>query len=304
MIKKKTLLILGAGASAAYGYPSGPELMRQFIAAINDENTAREIEAARGSCDCRMREFRNALPCSGQLSIDAFLQHRPEFADYGKAAIAHILLHCEKQEPLFELDTAKNWYLHLFSKMTDGGVERFCENQLKFVTFNYDTSLENFFYLTLRNSFGMAPQQVQQAMRDIGIIHVHGRLNHVPWENSELREYGNPPLVPGGIGHASRQLHIIHDDIEESGVLPKIRAAVNWAEVIIFLGFGYHPLNMERLRIPFETGKQILGTTYGLTDFEKNNLNRRYRGENFQKWVADPEYDIIGFFRNCWALDS
>ena len=40
--------------------------------------------------------------------------------------------------------------------------------------------------------------------------------------------------------------------------------ALNDAETICFLGFGYHPLNVERLRVQNSAGRSVFGTAQGL----------------------------------------
>jgi hypothetical protein len=50
------------------------------------------------------------------------------------------------------------------------------------------------------------------------------------------------------------------------------------AKRIAILGFGYHPVNMRRLRLPVSDGK-VWGTCYGFTGAEREFLmNSKYTG--------------------------
>ena len=58
------------------------------------------------------------------------------------------------------------------------------------------------------------------------------------------------------------------------GLVEKTRKAVEDANVVCFLGFGYHPENLAPLAV--ETGmagRTIVGTAYNLTKAEQQRLN-------------------------------
>jgi hypothetical protein len=91
--KKSIVLVLGAGASKAYGYPLGSELRHAILnltepnalefGVLHDWDTSVAVEFTR---------FRNAFRQSNLYSIDAFLGKRKEFESIGKKCIAAILL--------------------------------------------------------------------------------------------------------------------------------------------------------------------------------------------------------------------
>ena len=84
-----------------------------------------------------LRDFgEDELSASGQYSVDAFLEHCPEFLDMGKAAIAFELSKNERRQRLYE----PSWYQYLFNRMCRR-FEDFAANRLTIVTFNYDVHL-------------------------------------------------------------------------------------------------------------------------------------------------------------------
>ncbi|HEY6222343.1 MAG TPA: hypothetical protein VIW26_01050, partial [Gemmatimonadales bacterium] len=89
MIKQRIVLILGAGASIPYGFPSGEALRANIIKDLS-KSTAQPFQLleAAGFEAKHITNFRSALQQSGQRSVDAFLEHRSEFVGIGKVAIA------------------------------------------------------------------------------------------------------------------------------------------------------------------------------------------------------------------------
>jgi hypothetical protein len=83
MIKKPTTLILGAGASAPFGFPTGYELLLNKVLLL--DNTSNPVFES--FPQVHVEAFKNALSKSGKKSVDSFLEHRPEFVPIGKSAI-------------------------------------------------------------------------------------------------------------------------------------------------------------------------------------------------------------------------
>src|SRR5687767_1945488 len=88
VIQRRTVLILGAGASMPYGFPSGRDLRDKIIAGLR-KDTAQlfQLLGAAGYDLQVIRNFRDALLKSGRPSVDVFLEHRSEFISVGKVAI-------------------------------------------------------------------------------------------------------------------------------------------------------------------------------------------------------------------------
>ena len=115
MITEPTVLILGAGASQPYGFPSGRRL--KALAEKNDQAVQVMLQKL-GFDENTYHEFRNTLFYSGQPSVDAFLEHRPEFLNIGKASIAIRIIACEGTGKLFPEEM--EWYEYLFNQKLRG----------------------------------------------------------------------------------------------------------------------------------------------------------------------------------------
>ena len=140
-------------------------------------------------------KFCDALLLSGTESVDAFLEHRSDYLGVGKAAIAWALIPYERLRYLFESWTRPSrdqadWYQYLFSRMSsDTPFEKFGENKLSIVTFNYDRSLEMYLVTALENSYDKRRDEAVNVLAQIPVIHVHGQLGALPWQDRLARQY-------------------------------------------------------------------------------------------------------------------
>ena len=264
MITKPTVLVLGAGASAPYGFPVASELKKHICDAFIKGSTASQfLHEGSGIPLNVLAEFRETFRKSGQSSIDAFLEHRPEFIEVGKLAIAYCLIPYEVEDVLFESTPSRggNWYQHLSEKL-NASFEKFGENQLSIITFNYDRSLEHYLLTTLRNTHGRDYDECAEMLRKIPIYHMYGQLSRQPYPDREARPYTPDRSSYHYVGQAARGITLLHDkgkpEIEAS------RQVLKAAERICFLGFSYHPLNMERLKLEDSSRRAVFGTTRGL----------------------------------------
>src|SRR5262249_36786539 len=119
MINTETVLVLGAGASADYKFPTGQALRRMIIGQLTpDDNPPSPLTVQLYRLDFsqrQLREFRTALQRSATGSIDEFLESRPEFIEAGKIAIAYTLIQLETDDLLY---SDSGWYSYFFRRLT------------------------------------------------------------------------------------------------------------------------------------------------------------------------------------------
>jgi hypothetical protein len=157
VIRVPTTLVLGAGASAPYGPPVGAALRRMILAECGNGNSFwMEVFKALGISLSDVAEFRDAFRRSTVPSIDAFLEHRPEFMTIGKTAIALGLIPYEHEDRIFDAATETGaWYSYLFDALRTSP-DRFRGNHLSIVTFNYDRSIEYFLFNALKFTYKLS----------------------------------------------------------------------------------------------------------------------------------------------------
>jgi hypothetical protein len=249
MISRPTVLILGAGASADYGFPTGAQLLRQICANTEPGNNLFDFLFSDMLLpEPEIRKFSTALNKSQAPSADAFLEYRTEFEKIGKAAIAATLIPYESNDRFVSSESNRDgWYSYLFKLMIQDG--RFESNTLSVITFNYDRSLEAFFLLALCNLYGINEQEAEVSLSYIPIVHLHGSLGDKLWKSplESTRAY-QPDLTPAWVTDAAEHIKIVHE-INLGKEFETATRLLYKAEEILFLGFGFLPVNIERLGV-------------------------------------------------------
>jgi hypothetical protein len=277
-----TVLILGAGASCPYGFPTAKELKRLICEAFSGSETLASVllGALHGCPPEKFFEFREAFLKSGVPSVDAFLLHRTDFLEVGKLAIAYCLIPFENEANLYVPSApAEDWYEYL-SERLNVSFENFGRNALSIITFNYDRSLEHYLFTSLQNLFGRSVDECIEKLAEIPLIHVYGQLGTVPYPRRGCRPY--EPLGKDvtklrdtvlDAAHGITLLHERESDLREAHDL--LRAA----RTICFLGFSYHELNVYRLAINAAgiPSKDIFGTALGMIGREVSDIQGRVR---------------------------
>ena len=314
MINKTTTFIIGAGASIPYGFPSGERLSTNILGHINlilnyikgsrgGETVLPELIDDRNYNKDFIIEFSESFIHSGHKSIDAFLEHRPEFVDFGKILIAYDILLQEQRHNLFSPTIAENWYQYLWQQMSIGiRKEDFPKNNLRIVTFNYDRTFEHFFHTVLQKNYKLdLPQAYSLMMSSIGIAHVHGLLGPLYDEKGRsFMSYGVKNLTKHYLSTSAKNIHIISEDLSspEYSLAEKF---MNESDVIYITGFGYHPTNVRRLGLKklLEVGKQVTMNTYGKTVSE---LMRVFGDQTDKVLANNKEKTNLQFLREIELL--
>ena len=333
MIEKPTVLVLGAGASMPYGYPSGAELRQRLISEDLFQDAIDSRELSREDVVSFCETFRH----SGMPSIDAFLSRRGQdktastattFEHIGKLGIALALRKHTTFDALFHkwdeakanrIDVNDNWYEYLWVCLTDGvtkkNLARFGDNKLKVITFNYDTSLEQYLFTALKNAYGLNDVQAMNELSKISIEHVYGRLT-----------FGIHELCPDQLKYGVGGLDLISDDADciqvideargqDSSTLERCFGALLGAARIVFLGFGFDSVNVARLRIAgalrhrfaaqFEDSSnrapEIHCTTVGKTAWERDQVHRLLFS-GVQK-LAESKPELVGHYLDKTLAD-
>jgi hypothetical protein len=199
MITIPTVLILGAGASEPYGFPTARKLLEQICDMLGASKcrspSFSAVLGATRKTSGALVAFRDALFSSGFQSIDAWLEkaENEDVRDIGKAAIAARISRLEITKRLLEPPkpaSEEDWYQVLWKNLyEDAEFETFQDNKLSVVTFNYDRSLEQYLFTRMKNTFRGKPytEYAEKLHESIPVVHVYGSLGCLPWENKEWK---------------------------------------------------------------------------------------------------------------------
>ncbi|MCA0301137.1 MAG: hypothetical protein LCH95_01925 [Proteobacteria bacterium] len=310
MIRAKTLFVVGAGASADFGFPLGTALTKQIANALNLESSGASAEKELLRVAIEVANGHPALPRSGDLffsaremhgalvtasSIDTFLDNRSKNADYallGKMAIACCLIEAERRSPLrasnprgsFDLSSVDgSWIARLFDIMAAGVKEDAVDEMFRnvsFLVFNYDRCIEHYFQHALASRFGLGLEQAAKIVRNsCRIIHPYGTLGSlgggefpIPF-GLKLTEavHGTGDLL-----HRMSQNLLTFSESQKTESIP-IREAVAKAARIVFIGFGFHEQNVDLLRVPVSDVTEVRATAFRLSPSNQQQALLRIR---------------------------
>ncbi len=293
--KCRTVLVLGAGASSHLGFPLGPELCAKIIS--NTGN--RESEAFKSLLDMRFDaeaivSFHHCLKNFLPRTIDQFLAERPEFRSVGKAAIAQVIIAQEDENKLLRPDA--NWYFLLADRIRSA-IDRNVFPPF-IVTFNYDLSLDKCLYGFLKIT--KRHQNIKTLNEAISVLHVHGSLGQIddekgPW----FRSYGKN-LSPEEIMEASQGIRVPDElDNDYGRVMVGAQRAIEEAERVIFLGFGYDEMNLNRLAITNWKPSKFHGTAF---NFDRQARQQLLARTSKTLSLGVSKFAIYEYLQrtNCW----
>ncbi len=289
---KKTI-ITGAGASAPYGFPTGYQLRKWICENIREVFRSDTWLGSTIHFEEVPQRFAEIFRDSGAGSIDLFLSRKKDEKDFvflGKAAIAYFILRSEMRNDLYNATSESDyddWYYYLYNRLTEDcftlqhAIEKIQEVQ--FITFNYDRSLEYYFYRCLYNQY-LNRALTYKGEDDFSKL-PKIRINHIYGSLGDIKECS----YPLGQKHQVIQktidsIKVLYDDRKAVDAIQEI---IKNSDILYFLGFGFLAENVEKLGINSMdlSTKNIFATGRGLLDSQKENAKKLLHSPNV--WIED-----------------
>ena len=300
MFTRKTVIVLGAGASCHYGYPTGEALVEAigkraasilktyehdkllFLMPDPDQWPKHIMKMdALESFLTDLKTLETKISQTKPLVIDYFLGVNPALADLGKILIAMELLDCEHRNPMPPNMKKDDWLRFVVHQLIIGYDEPadLLKNTVKFVTFNYDLSLEQRLHQALASIEWFSTDNLaEKFVTEDRIYHVYGKLrdfdptkiskNDVPREDAVR----NLSLKIDKAYEASRGLRAIAPS--EKAILPEVQRAIDeikLAEHLYILGYGFDPHNNDLLKLGVRTADEPKKKVVHFTNWENHN---------------------------------
>lgn len=237
------------------------------------------------------RHIHDALP--QERSIDEFIDKQKEnkrVALCGKLAIIKAILEAERGSPLSELENnssnfspfVNTWYNPFFRLLIDE-CRTFSDLRLRFesivlIIFNYDRCIEYYLYHSLKNYYRfLSEAEVIELIKAIKIYHPYGMVGNLPWGGEKLKtKFGFDP-------NPKELLRLVPEIMTFTESIDRDRGRTDYKEMqmhmgkadkLVFLGFGFIPLNMKLLNsdgFPVNPlHKKCFATRYGISDSDKD----------------------------------
>lgn len=282
-MEKRTVYIVGAGASYEAGLPTGKELKMEIARILNMKNDYGETISGDGDIRKAIQFHAVRIDSSHSLyqkylseclhisvnmplaiSIDNFIDSQKGneiLALCGKLAIIKSILTAEKRSKVnfFNPNQPRKinfsvlegtWYLSFFKTLTEQLSIHDLKERFKKVTliiFNYDRCLEHFLYFALMSYYRISDKEAAEIIENLTIIHPYGVVGYLDWQN---KNNGSVNIDFGGELHYMQLIKYASEirtftEGAHSDYMPQLKQNMQNAERLIFLGFAFHHLNME-----------------------------------------------------------
>jgi SIR2-like domain len=300
-LKSKTLFVLGAGASKEIGLPTGYELKHNLASRLDIRfkdgfaqtsgdfaitDVLRHVVQSQNSQNRNINPYLHkawqmvsALPQA--ISIDNYIDalEDPDIELLGKIAIAREIIESEKNSLVYfknrddmpeMIKRVKDTNYHgIFQLLSEGfrksNFESMFEN-VAFISFNYDRSVEWYLHNAVLNFFGIDEREAASAVSKIRIIHPYGTLGELPLVQPQSASIPYGGNYRDNIAQIANGLRTFTEQIADDKITSAIEAEVTSAHHIVFLGFGFHDINMRTLATQKKTVlRHVFGTALGVS---------------------------------------
>jgi len=300
MIARPTVIVVGAGGSMPFNFPSGASMLQ----------SARGTEAhemSRTLCNyfdvSACRRFRESVVASLSDSLDAILETRTDLDQVGRFFIAQLILHAEHQSQ-GRTGVSGDWLAYLWNLMSDecGSLEEFKKNNVTFITYNYDRLIEHRLLSALAQRYQSTHKELYEFSVDRPVIHLHGTVGPFDDYGRPSVPYGVCPLgqnfqelLPGVLQKAAAGVKVVHQADPKSAEFDAARAALRDASTVFFLGFGFGRTNVRRLGLEnIGPRTAIICSRQGLEDSEVGvRINRPFKAAGREPTACPRDADAL-----------
>jgi len=270
-------------------------------------------------------ELKAGLEQVNPLVIDYFLGWNPRLQPIGKLLIAWVILECEQarlqlrgninRRHIFQsspvhaervaaqgLDVKKfkdDWCRFVIHElaMNCKVSSDLLKNDVRFITFNYDVSLERALHLGLRHIQLFQTADIDNFFEDDRILHIYGKVREVPPIDSPALKWSEQSRDPKDltefalsgyyseykafldpIDDASQNLRVIDplDKETDKHIIADAKTAIAEAKRVYILGYGFDANNSERLGLPGSLHYEHNKKSVVFTNFrDVNRVNKR-----------------------------
>jgi hypothetical protein len=297
----KTLFVIGAGASAEIGMPTGHELKKNIcdILSLREQRSINKISTTslfhlafqtltKYDMDEKEKYIKAAEIISeglmAEISIDNFIdKHRdnPYIVKTGKMAIVLAILKSERSSRIFNREGCFNinsiletWYIPCYQKITENCQLQDLAERLKdiyFIIFNYDRCFEYIFLNLLMKNYNIDKNIANNILCNMNIHHPYGTMGDIL-----ILGYGEEANQQTLISLSDKIKTFTESVSNENKEYENIVGIGCSAEQVVFLGFAYHKQNLTLLFPDISKTKfYCYGTGFGISDNERFDIYQK-----------------------------
>lgn len=283
--QKKTVFVVGAGASTNFSLPAGAQLKNDIANlmeySLPDPRTVKgrfskifyQLKRAAEAKTAPFEDVNDALRAAEEIraamplaqSIDNYLDaHRRDATTnvVGKMAICQAIVEREGRSNItspdpssiynrFDFGRSENTWINAFLRKVTEGVPKAdvatLFTDVAIVTFNYDRCIEQFLYYALQRYYRLSEQETRDALARLKIVHVYGKVGRLPWQS------GNEPSIPYGdlsnadLFEAAKGMATFTELAANAPSRAEIASAFEGTLRVVFLGFSFQEQNVSVL---------------------------------------------------------
>ena len=284
---QKMVLVVGAGASSEFDLPTGDKLKKDIslLLDIRFQDGFRQSSGDPGILDAIETSVKNnanpsqkekelclqaahqiclAMPMA--LSIDHYLdahQGNKQIELCGKLAIVRSILNAERRSLLFyenNQDRSGNYYPRLQNTWLTSFFQLITENcrinqlagrlsRLSLIIFNYDRCVEHYLYRAIQDYYRTPAGEAAEILGHLSIFHPYGTAGSLPWQKlPNAIEYGGDPTTAQLLDLAGQIRTFTEGTDPSKSDINAIRLNIYCANLVLFLGFAYHKINLNMLK--------------------------------------------------------
>ncbi|CCB65236.1 hypothetical protein [Hyphomicrobium sp. MC1] len=306
MFSRKTLLVVGAGASSEVKLPVGEELANEIASLLRYKFDFGRLETGDPTFLDHLRRLlqdggvvndylaigrRMSEGIRNCASVDNYIdvyKDDERVAILGKAAIVYLILQAESTsllstkrgrsgeegmifEPLY-----KTWYAKfgrlLREQVSQSDLEKIFNN-LTIICFNYDRCIEQFLAFWIKSIYSVELNQAHDLVDRLRILRPYGSVAAITGQNCVAFGFDKDRI---SLSPLVKNIKTYTERVEDAEILLSLRSAVNEAATVVFLGFAFHPQNLALLANDKPTtAKRIFASAYGFSKPDAENIQLR-----------------------------
>ncbi len=303
MFTRRTVFIVGAGASREVNFPVGTDLMvniaRKLDIRFDDgwtmsngdkriSEAVKTIVSATGQRADSNPHYAAGRAISGAMSqaisIDNYLHtHSSDrlVVQMGKLGIAASILEAEascllkvdgSKNEAFSFEPIKHTWFSVFFQMLHEGVQREklegIFKNVSFITFNYDRCIEHYLAHSISNYYRIPlPEAEGIIAQSLQIEHPYGQVGRLPWQpasTSSMMDFGHD-FRGADLPHLAEQIRTFTERVDDDDMMERLHRQIAEAEVVVYLGFSYGEMNMQLMTVKEAGLRTVFGTTLGIS---------------------------------------
>jgi hypothetical protein len=290
VFKQKVIFVIGAGASREYNFPLGFELKEAIASAVKfrfEYGSSQLISGSPGLLDhirrhvkgdaARANEYTTAAnvlagAIPSFISVDEALHYvsdSPQAVEVGKIGIVDQILKAERESSLaFNPQTGRlehlpgGWIAEMFS-MALAGMQRkdlrSIFEQVTFINFNYDRAIEQYLFWALQERASATADEAGEIVAKLNILRPYGSIGQFSPAMGNAFSFGTTAFFDLFSRLQNLGTYTEQKPMHDSAAM---REAISGAKLIIFLGFGYHPSNVDI--IAGKHSGMVMGSVLGI----------------------------------------